>query len=212
FVLRAFRDAGGNRLRWPLHRFGRHFQTGHNLHLLPSVIEGSILAYCGLHAAHTRRAVAVFDVELAVNGALAVVTVRTQIPGARQFHLAQCREKASRAQFAIACLMAARARDRAPAGGRLGELQQLSERRRPSLMQGGAEPHLHRLQIYAARLLPLGEDVAQQRGYFARDLRMDRFGRFFSAGVSVSSTCRKAQILSLTSTISAQSSSNRSNS
>ena len=67
-------------------------------------------------------------------------------------------------------------------------------------MQGGAEAHLHRLQIYAAGLLPLGEDAAQQGGYFARDLRVDRFGRFFSCGVSVSSTGRARQIFSLTST------------
>src|SRR5207248_1142025 len=125
FVLRAFRDAGGNRLRWPLHRFGRHFQTGHNLHLLPSVIEGSILAYCGLHAAHTRRAVAVFDVELVINGALAVVTVRAQIPGARQFHLAQSSEKVLRAQFAIARLLAARTGNGLLFSSRLRELQQL---------------------------------------------------------------------------------------
>lgn len=48
-------------------------------------------------------------------------------------------------------------------------------------MQDGAEAHLHRLQIYAAGLLPLSEDAAQQRGYFPRNLRMDRFGRFFPA-------------------------------
>ena len=96
--------------------------------------------------------------------------------------------------------MAARARDVAQFGGRFGELQQLSERRRPGLMQGGAEAHLYRLQIYGAGLLPLGEDAAQQRGYLARDLRMNRFGRFFSSGVSVSSTSRARQIFSLTST------------
>lgn len=102
--------------------------------------------------------------------------------------------------------MAARAADRALVGGRLRELQQLSERRRPCLMQDGAEARLHRLQIHAAGLLPLGEDAAQQRGYFPRDLRVDRFRRFFSRGVSVSSTGRNAQIFSLTSMICAQSS------
>jgi hypothetical protein len=72
-------------------------------------------------------------------------------------------------------------------------------------MHGGAEAHLHRLQIHATRLLPLGEDAAQQGGYFARDLRVDRFGRFFSCGVSVFWTGRTAQIFSLTSMISPQS-------
>jgi hypothetical protein len=86
--------------------------------------------------------------------------------------------------------VAARARDDALFSGRLGELQQLSERRRSGLMQGGAEAHLHCFQIQAAGLLPLGKDTAQQRGYFARDLGMDRFGLFFSSDVSVSSTGR----------------------
>jgi hypothetical protein len=90
FALLACGDVGANRLRGPLHRFGRDFQTGQNLHLPASVIEGSLLTHYRLHAAHARRAVAVFDVELAVERGLTVVTVRTQIPGARQFHLAQC--------------------------------------------------------------------------------------------------------------------------
>ena len=68
------------------------------------------------------------------------------------------------------CLMAARARNAALAGGRHGKLQQLRESRRSGLMQCGAKAHLHRLQIEAAGLLPLGEDAAQQCGYFARDL------------------------------------------
>jgi hypothetical protein len=56
----------------------------------------------------------------------------------------------------------------------------------------------------AAGAFSAGEDAAQERGYFARDLRLDRRGGFISSGVSVSSTGRKVQILSLTSTISPQ--------
>ena len=69
-------------------------------------------------------------------------------------------------------------------------------------MHGGAKRHLDRLQIRSADLFSLGEDAAQERSYFARDFRLDRRGRFFSSDVSASSTGRKAQILSLTSTIS----------
>jgi hypothetical protein len=69
-------------------------------------------------------------------------------------------------------------------------------------MQGGTKGHLHRLQIQIAGLLALGEDTTQQRGYFARDLGVDRRGRFFSSGVNASSTGRNAQIFSLTSTTS----------
>ena len=85
------------------------------------------------------------------------------------------------------------------ASNRLGKLQQLSESRRAGLMHNGPESHLDCFQIQDAPLLPLGEDAAQQRGYFARDFLADRFGRFFSCGVSVSSTGRARQIFSLTS-------------
>ena len=97
------------------------------------------------------------------------------------------------------CLMAAWARNAALVGGGHGKLQQLRESRRSGLMQDGAKAHLHRLQIEAAGLLPLGEDAVQQCGYFARDLCMDRLGRFFSSAVSASFTGRARQILSLTS-------------
>ncbi|MGB6941929.1 MAG: hypothetical protein WBE37_06020 [Bryobacteraceae bacterium] len=69
-------------------------------------------------------------------------------------------------------------------------------------MQGGTDGHLHRLQIQIAGLLALGEYTTQQRRYFAGNLGVDRRGRFFSSGVSVSSTGRNAQIFSLTSTTS----------
>ncbi len=101
--------------------------------------------------------------------------------------------------------MTARARDMAPLSGRLGDLQQPRESRRPGLMQGGAEANFHRLQVHAIGPLPFGENATQQSGYFVRDLRVDRRGRFFSSGVSVSPTGRRAQIFSLTSMISPQS-------
>lgn len=102
--------------------------------------------------------------------------------------------------MALARLTAAGAGNGAPIGARLGELQQLSESRCAGLMQGGTEGHLHRLQIQIAGLLALREDAAQQRGYFAGDFGVDRFRRFFSSGVSVSSTGRARQIFSLMST------------
>jgi hypothetical protein len=139
---------------------------------------------------------------LAIHGKLAVVTARAQLPGARQFHFTQSGENAPRAQFAVVRLTATWAGDGALIGGRLGELQPLTECRCAGLRQGGTEAHLHRLQIQVAGPLALGEDTAQQRGYFACDLGVDRRGRFFSSGVNVSSTGRNAQIFSLTSTTS----------
>jgi hypothetical protein len=59
-------------------------------------------------------------------------------------------------------------------------LQQLSERRRSSLMQGSAEAHLNSFQIQTSGLLLLGEDTPQHAGYFARDFLVDRVRRFFS--------------------------------
>jgi len=85
--------------------------------------EGRLLAHEGLHAPHARRVVVAFDVELAIDGELAVVTVRAQIPGAREFHLAQGGENGARAEFAIARLMAAWAGQRTLFGIGLGELQ-----------------------------------------------------------------------------------------
>ena len=131
-----------------------------------------------------------------------MVTERAQIPGARQFHFSQSGENVPRAQFAVVRLTAACTGDGALIGGRLGEPQQLTEGRCAGLMQGGTEGHLHRLQIQVAGLLALGEDTAQQRAHFARDLGVDRRGRFFSSGAIVSSTGRNAQIFSLTSTTS----------
>ena len=192
-------DVGANRLRRALHRFGCHLQTSQHLHLLAAVIERNLLSHDGLHAAHAGRTVAVFHVQQAIHGELSVMTVRTWIPGAQKHHFAQGSEKPSGAQFAVACLVAAGTGNGALVGGRLGKLQQLSESRRAGLMHSGAESHLDCFQIQDAALLPLGEDTAQQRGYFARDLLVDRFGRFFSCGVSVSSTGRAWQIFSLTS-------------
>ena len=103
-------------------------------------------------------------------------------------------------------LMAASTGHAAPIRRWFGELQQLSERRRSRLVHGRAKGCLHGFQIGAPTAVALGKDASEQRGYFPRDLRLDRLGRFFSSGVSVSSTGRNAQIFSLTSMICAQSS------
>lgn len=96
-----------------------------------------------------------------IGGKLTAMTIRTQIPGTRQFHLAQGGENATRAQLPVTCLVTARARDAALFRRRLGKLQQLRERRRTGLMQGGADGHLHRFQIQAAGLLSFGKNAAQ---------------------------------------------------
>jgi len=67
-------------------------------------------------------------------------------------------------------------------------------------MHGRAHQHLDCFQIDVARLADANEDGAQQLLYFARDFLLDGVRRFFSCGVSVSSTGRWRQIFSLTST------------
>ncbi|MGD0183070.1 MAG: hypothetical protein ABSC15_24935 [Terriglobales bacterium] len=52
-ALLACGDVGANRLRRALHRFGGHFQSGQNLHLLTTAIERPLLAHHRIHAAHS---------------------------------------------------------------------------------------------------------------------------------------------------------------
>ena len=106
-ALLARGDVGANRLRRTLHRFGGHFQSGQNLHLLAARDRRALLAHHRLHAAHAGRTVPVLHVQFSVGGELAVVTVRTKIPGTRQFDLTQRGENPPGAQFPILCLMAA---------------------------------------------------------------------------------------------------------
>ncbi len=100
-------------------------------------------------------------------------------------------------QLAINRLLTARARNRAAI--RRGKSQQLGQRARPGLMHDRAHQHLDCLQIEATRLAHAGENSAQQLFYFARDFLLDGVRRFFSCGVSVSSTGRRRQIFSFTS-------------
>lgn len=89
--------------------------------------------------------------------------------------------------------------------GGLGESQQLTECRCSGPMHAGAEGHFHRLQIHVPCLSALSEDAAQQCGYFARNFPYGSPRLFFPCAVSASSSGRRAQIFSLTSTISPQS-------
>ena len=188
-----------------LYRFGGHLQTGQHLHLFAAMIAGRLLPNQSLHAPHAGREVRVLDIQFGVDGELALMAMRTEIPGARDFHLAQCGEDAPRAEFAVTRLTAAGTWNRALLLDRLGEPQSPGERSGPSLMQGSAHRYFHRLQICFAGLLALGENTREQGGYFARALALDGFGRFFSSGVGVSSTGRKAQIFSRVSISSPQS-------
>ena len=64
-------------------------------------------------------------------------------------------------------------------------------------MHGSSHRHLDRFQIEPASLALVVENKMQQRAYFPFDFLPDRFRRFFSCGVSVSSTGLARQIFSL---------------
>src|SRR4029077_17474945 len=78
------------------------------------------------------------------------------------------------------------------------QAQQMTQTRSPSLMHGATHQHFHSFQIDVTGLAQSAEDDPEHAGYFLADLLLDRLGRFFSSGVSVSSTGRMRQIFSLT--------------
>jgi hypothetical protein len=60
--LLALGDIASDSLGDTLDGFGGHLQTGQELHLLPTMIEGSLLAHQSMHAAHPGRKLRIFDV------------------------------------------------------------------------------------------------------------------------------------------------------
>jgi hypothetical protein len=76
-------------------------------------------------------------------------------------------------------------------------------------MHGSPHRHLDRFKVQSSCFPQLLKDETEQPGYFALDFLPDRFRRFFSCGVSVSSTGLARQIFSLTSSSSWLSSRNR---
>ena len=84
----------------------------------------------------------------------------------------------------------------------LFRVQQRLEQPRASSMQGIARRLFDRFEIELAALSPIAEDDLQEPPYFFGDFLLDRFGRFFSCALKVSSTGRAWQIWVLTSTYS----------
>jgi hypothetical protein len=68
------------------------------------------------------------------------------------------------------------------------------------MMHCRTQSHLDRFQIEPAGLALFVKDELKYRAYFTGNFLLDRFRRFFSCGVRVSSTGLARQILSLTST------------
>ena len=95
--------------------------------------------------------------------------------------------------------VATRTSDDTLIGRRGRELQQFGQNRCSGVVHGGAHQHLGSLQFQMSRLVAAAENNTQQLVYFARDLLLDGFRRFFSCGAVVSATGRARQIFSFTS-------------
>jgi len=77
--------------------------------------------------------------------------------------------------------------------------QQPMHGHRPGMVHSIPQQQLDGLQIDRAGLMPTAEDDLNDAAYFLGDFLLDRFRRFFSCAVKVSSTGRNLQIFSLTS-------------
>jgi len=199
FPLFTLNDLGTDGLRRALHRFGGDLQAGQQLHLLPPMIERSLLTHQSVHAAHARRKLRILNVQFDIGRELAGMALRAQIVGPPYFHLAHRRENRLGTQLPVMSLVAARARDGAVAGSRSWELQELGHGCCARLVHSGTHSHFDGLQVQTSRFAATGEDRAQELLYLVRDFLTDRFGRFFSCGERVSWTGRARQISAFTS-------------
>ena len=77
--------------------------------------------------------------------------------------------------------------------------QNTAKDRGPGAVHRSAHQGFDGLQVDWRGLADAARDDLQQAAYFLGDFALDRFGRFSSCGVSVSSTGRRRQIRSLTS-------------
>src|SRR5208283_2325350 len=130
---------------------------------------------------------------------LSVMTLRTQIPGAQELDLAHGGQHMPGTHLAVTGFVSAGTRDLALV--RTGRIvtQQLAQGGRAGPMHRRPHGHLDRFQIEFAGLALLLKDEPEYRAYFPLDFLTDRFRRFFSCGVSVSSTGLTRQIFSLVS-------------
>ena len=101
------------------------------------------------------------------------------------------------ARFVVSSLLAATAGDLLFVRRR--HAQQPLHGHCPSVVHRVPHQHLDGFQIDRAGLAPIAEDDLYDPAYFLGDFLLDRFCRFFSCAVKVSSTGRNLQILSLTS-------------
>jgi hypothetical protein len=108
------RDIVPNRLRRALHRFGGHFQSGQDFHLLAAAIEGRSLADHGIHAAHTGREFGFLDVQFDIDWELADMALGAQVVGPQDSGRAHDGLHRLGAEFFVLGMVSTRARQLAP--------------------------------------------------------------------------------------------------
>jgi hypothetical protein len=155
----------------------------------------------GQHAAHARRKIAVFYVQLPVQRKLALMTTRAKIVRSAKFHGAHDGEELAVPKFAVVSVPAANAGNPALLGTGFLGLQQLTEGCGSGSKHGRAERGLQRFQIRAIVLPAVLQNHLEQQAYLPGNFLLDRFRRFFSRDSSFSATSsgRSRQMAALTS-------------
>ena len=194
------RDVRADRLGFALHRLRRQLHRGQLVEQHASAIKRSFAADQRCHAAHARRVLRRFDIQLLVAWREAAAATAAMIVRSFDDDRAQHGDEFLRALAGVTRLFAAGAR--LSRFSRLLFVQQRFKQPRAGLMQGVARRLLDGFKIEHTAVAPFGEHNSQQPTYFFADFLLDRFDRFFSCDVRSmsSSTGRRRQIAILTST------------
>src|SRR5688572_7897524 len=153
------------------------------------MIEGSLLAYQRLHAAHSGGEFRVLNIEVDIGRELTGVAVGTQIVGPRYLDCAHHCENGPGAQLPVLGSVTTRTRPPALISSRGVVLQQFAQGGSTGLMEGAPQCRLHSLQIGSTLFAALRKDSAQKLIHFPRNLLMDCSSRFFSSVVQPTCGC-----------------------
>ena len=197
FGLFSSGDIGPNGFGVTFDSFDGDFQSSQQMQLFAAFAEARLASYGGQHTSHAGRALRLDYVQFPVARALSLMATWAAVIGALIDHGTQHGQDLLAAWFVIPRLLTAATGN--VVGQRTRHAQQPLQGHCPGPMHRLPHQHLDGLQIDRARLMPIAEDNLQDSVYFLGDFLLDRFRRFFSCGVRVSSTGRSLQIFSLTS-------------
>jgi len=166
--------------------------------LFATLLEAGVASHHRHHPAHAGRTGDAFHVQFPIQRAVALMAVRAEVITSPEANLAQRGHNLFDASAVALCRVST------PTGYLLRfrgrHREQMLQSGRAGAVHRGAHQHLYCFQIHFAAVPAAGEDHLKQAAHLPFRFPLNRFGRFFSRGVSVSSTGRKRQICSLTST------------